>query len=150
MNITLITIGKNKDKALSALTDDYIKRLPFTLTIKEINPPQCSDFERKTREADLIRAILPDKPYVVLLDERGMMHDSIEFAKILEGWQQKTNALVFVIGGADGLDQSLRDSAQAVICFGRLTWPHMMVRLMLVEQLYRAHTILVGHPYHRV
>jgi 23S rRNA (pseudouridine1915-N3)-methyltransferase len=149
VNVTLITVGKNKDKALSALMDDYIKRLPFDLVIKEINPPQCGDSERKVREADLIRAALPDKALVVLLDERGAVHDSIEFARQFEGWQQKTNALVFVIGGADGLDQSLRDTAQAVICFGRLTWPHMLVRLMLVEQLYRAHTILTGHPYHR-
>ena len=150
MQIHIITLGKNKDKALQAMIEDYLKRMAWTVVFKEIVPPQCSDAERKSREAELIRAALPAKAFVIALDERGDMLDSPGFAARGDTLQQTHSTVAFVIGGADGLDEALRRQAQMVVCFGRMTWPHMLVRLMLVEQLYRASTILAGHPYHRV
>lgn len=147
--ITILTVGKNKDQALQGLIDEYLKRLKGDVTITEIAPPNCSDAERKIREAELLRAAIPPKSIVIALDERGKTMNSPAFAAKLEQLQQQ-GRLVFLIGGADGLDQSLRDAAQLTLCFGAMTWPHMLVRLMLVEQLYRAATISAGHPYHRV
>lgn len=153
MSITchLIAVGKNKDANLQTLIDDYTKRLPWKFIMTEIPAPNVSDAERKSREAELIRAAIPPKAVTVFLDERGKNMTSVEFAKKLEHYflnQQST--LAVIIGGADGLDESLRREADLCLSFGALTWPHMMVRLMLAEQLYRVSTILAGHPYHRV
>jgi len=152
MTITahLIAIGKNKDANLQKLIDDYIKRLPWKFTLQELPAPNVSDAERKAREADLIRAALPPKAVKIFLDERGENLTSPQFAKKLEGFFQTQNTLAIIIGGADGIDETLRKEADLCLSFGALTWPHMMVRLMLTEQLYRASTILAGHPYHRV
>jgi 23S rRNA (pseudouridine1915-N3)-methyltransferase len=86
----------------------------------------------------------------VILDERGSTMNSASFAGRLQDWRAADRpALVFVIGGADGLAPSLRDKADLALAFGACTWPHQLVRIMLLEQLYRAVTILGGHPYHR-
>lgn len=153
MSITchLIAIGKNKDTHLQSLIDEYIKRLPWKLTVTEIPAPNVSDAERKIREADLIRAALPPKAVTIFLDERGKNMGSVEFAnKLNQFFLNGQSTIAVIIGGADGLDESLRREADLCLSFGALTWPHMMVRLMCVEQLYRASTILAGHPYHRV
>lgn len=150
-SIHLIAVGKNKDTHLQTLIDDYIKRLSWKFTLVEIPAPNVSDAERKAREAELIRAAIPAKSVTIILDERGDNTDSVTFAKKLEQFFiNQSSQLVFIIGGADGVDETLRKQADWVISFGKLTWPHMMVRLMLVEQIYRAGTILSGHPYHRV
>lgn len=153
MSITchLIAVGKNKDAGLQRLIDDYIKRLPWKFSITEIPAPNVSDAERKAREGELIRAALPPRAIKIFLDERGENMTSVQFAKKLEHFFLNQNSTIaFVIGGADGIDDTLRREADWCISFGALTWPHMMVRLMLVEQAYRASTILAGHPYHRV
>lgn len=151
MHVTLIAIGKNKDKALQGLIDEYLKRLDWGFKLVEIPAPQCSDLERKMREAELIRAALPPRATVILLDERGENVTSPQFAEKIAHYQQHgQSTLAFVIGGADGLDATLQRGASWMVSFGKLTWPHMMVRLMLAEQLYRASTIIAGHPYHRV
>lgn len=147
----LIAVGKNKDSHLQKLIDDYVKRLPWKLTITEIPAPNVSDAERKMREADLIRAAIPAKAVTIYLDERGKNMGSVEFAnKLNHFFLNGHSTIAVIIGGADGLDESLRREADLCLSFGALTWPHMMVRLMCVEQLYRASTILSGHPYHRV
>lgn len=153
MSITchLIAVGKNKDSRLQKMIDDYIKRLPWKLAITEIPAPNVSDAERKTREADLIRAAIPAKAVKIFLDERGKNMTSVDFARQLNHYFLNGHStLAVIIGGADGLDESLRREADLCLSFGALTWPHMMVRLMCAEQLYRASTILSGHPYHRV
>ena len=153
MSITchLIAVGKNKDSHLQKMIDEYIKRLPWKLTITEIPAPNVSDAERKAREADLIRAALPVKAVKIFLDERGKNMTSVDFAQQLNHFfLNGQSTLAVIIGGADGLDESLRREADLCLSFGALTWPHMMVRLMCAEQLYRASTILSGHPYHRV
>ena len=101
-------------------------------------------------EAELLRRAIPNEAKVVALDERGRTFSSPDFANLLSGWRDCcVRDVAFLIGGADGLDPTLRDSAHVQLSFGPMVWPHMLARLMLAEQLYRAVTILSGTPYHR-
>ena len=106
--------------------------------------------ERKREEAARLGAHIADGALLVLLDERGEKIGSDAFASRLAGWRDSgRKGIVVVIGGPDGHDSALRDKADAVLSFGALTFPHQIVRILLAEQLYRAATILAGHPYHR-
>jgi len=101
-------------------------------------------------EAILLGRAIPDGALVCTMDERGKLMSSPDFAQQLGGWRdQGRQDVAFVIGGADGIDPSLRDRADASLSFGKMVWPHMLVRVMLAEQLYRAASILAGGPYHR-
>ena len=100
-------------------------------------------------EAPLLARAIPEGAALVVLDERGQMLSSPEFARKIAGWRDQARDVAFVIGGADGIDPSLRDRADLAISLGRMVWPHMLVRVMLAEQIYRATTILAGSPYHR-
>jgi 23S rRNA (pseudouridine1915-N3)-methyltransferase len=106
--------------------------------------------ELKQREAALILAALPADARLVALDERGAAWTSRQFADRLAGWRDGgAGALAFAIGGADGLGQAVIERADAVLSLGPMTWPHLLARSLLLEQLYRAQQILAGHPYHR-
>ena len=121
------------------------------LSLKEVEErrPLKGD-ELKRREARLLLDVLPDDAYVVALDGRGKQLSSEALAKKLQTLQDDgQRTALFVIGGADGHDQSLLDRANFTLSLGPQTWPHMLVRVMLAEQLYRADSILKGHPYHR-
>ena len=112
---------------------------------KKLPPAQL-----KAREAELILAALPPTSLLVALDERGQSWSSREFADRLAAWRDRGMAtLAFAIGGADGLGGMVIERADAVLSLGAMTWPHLMVRSLLLEQLYRAQQILAGHPYHR-
>jgi 23S rRNA (pseudouridine1915-N3)-methyltransferase len=101
-------------------------------------------------EAGAISALIPEKSVLVALDERGKTIDSAAFAQHLGRFRDQSVAnTIFTIGGADGLSPDLRRKAKLTIAFGAATWPHQLVRVMLLEQIYRAATILAGHPYHR-
>lgn len=101
-------------------------------------------------EAALLRRAIPDGAVICALDERGMVESSPKFAHRIAVWRDAGHSdLAFVIGGADGIDPGLRDEADHLLSFGAMVWPHMMVRAMLAEQLYRAASILSGGPYHR-
>ena len=101
-------------------------------------------------EGDLLARAVPEGAVLVVLDERGKLLSSPELAATLAGWRDGGRQdVAFVIGGADGIDPALRAKADLSISFGRMVWPHMLVRVMLAEQLYRATTILAGAPYHR-
>jgi 23S rRNA (pseudouridine1915-N3)-methyltransferase len=100
-------------------------------------------------ESIALANIIPNDAVTVLLDPRGESVDSNAFAARLRGWNDGSRDAVFVIGGPDGLAPTLSDQADLHLAFGALTWPHQLVRVMLLEQLYRAVTILAGHPYHR-
>jgi 23S rRNA (pseudouridine1915-N3)-methyltransferase len=105
---------------------------------------------RKTEEARALHEHLPGSGGLVTLDERGSVMGSEDFAKRLGRWRDDgTQSVSFVIGGADGLDPAFIKEAKLSLSFSPLTWPHQLVRIMLAEQLYRATTILSGHPYHR-
>jgi 23S rRNA (pseudouridine1915-N3)-methyltransferase len=101
-------------------------------------------------ESIAIANVIPEGAVTVILDERGAAMTSAAFAGRLQDWRADDRAAtVFILGGADGLAPSLRDRADLALAFGAFTWPHQLVRIMLLEQLYRAVTILGGHPYHR-
>src|SRR3978361_1666282 len=133
--------------------DDIGRKLGFRgLEIHEIPESRARDAAtRIAEEAAAISAVIPEKSVLVALDERGKSVDSASFAGELGRWRDEGVAnTIFTIGGADGLSPDLQRKAKLRIAFGSATWPHQMVRVMLLEQIYRAATILAGHPYHRV
>jgi len=132
--------------------DDLGRKLGFRgLDIHEIPESRARDAAtRMAEEAAAISAAIPDKSVLVCLDERGQNIDSTTFAGQLGRWRDDAvPATVFVIGGADGLSPELRRRAKLGVAFGAATWPHQIVRVLLLEQIYRTATILAGHPYHR-
>ncbi|MFT9016514.1 MAG: 23S rRNA (pseudouridine(1915)-N(3))-methyltransferase RlmH [Acetobacter sp.] len=145
----LVAVGRMKDKAELALVERYLKRLRPRLDIVELADGRGSAEEIKRREAQAILAAIPAQSCVIALDEAGQARDSIAFAHAMQGWMTAGRVPCFVIGGAEGLDASVLARADGAMSFGAMTWPHMLVRIMLVEQIYRAQAILAGHPYHR-
>jgi 23S rRNA (pseudouridine1915-N3)-methyltransferase len=122
-----------------------------TFDIVEIKESRAGDAARRMLEESIaIANVIPERAVTVILDERGESMNSASFAGRLQGWRaQDAPAVAFVIGAADGLAPGLREKADLAIAFGAATWPHQLVRIMLLEQIYRAVTILTGHPYHR-
>lgn len=159
MRLLVIAVGRLKAGPERELVERYRERfvdlsrkLGFRgLEIHEIAESRARETAaRMTEEAAAIAALIPDGAIAVAMDERGKSIDSATFAKQLGRWRdESTAAVVFIIGGADGLSPELRRKVKASFAFGSATWPHQMVRIMLLEQLYRAATILAGHPYHR-
>ena len=145
----LIAVGRMKDKSEQALVARYLKRLRPKLDIVELADGRGSPDEIKRREAQAILAACPDQAFLVALDEAGRAFDSLAFSAAIADWSALGRPLCFVIGGAEGLDASVIQRADAKLTFGTLTWPHMLVRIRLVEQIYRAQAIAAGHPYHR-
>lgn len=144
MKTTVIAVGKMKDRAQRALYDDYAARLTPAPTLHELSQ------DGKEPEAKAIAKLLDDDAYIVVLDERGKALTSMEFSGALQNaMNQGKSHLQVVIGGADGLTDEIRKRAHLLLAFGKLTWPHMLARIMLLEQIYRARQILAGHPYHR-
>ena len=151
MQLGLVAVGRARKGAMKDLFEDYAGRLNPGLTLKEVEErrPLKGD-ELKRREAQLLLDALPDDALVVALDGRGKQLSSEALAKKISSWQDDgQRSALFVIGGADGHDQSLLDRANFTLSLGPQTWPHMLVRVMLAEQLYRADSILKNHPYHR-
>ncbi len=152
MHISIIAIGRMQRGPEHTLVGDYLKRLPWKHSIIEIEikKQSANAEERKLREADRLLAAVPDGAALVVLDEGGKALNSRAFAAKLSDWQSTGYSdIAFVIGGADGLHTSVRDKAHLKLAFGALTWPHMLVRVLLSEQIYRAWSINAGHPYHR-
>ncbi|MBI1214245.1 MAG: 23S rRNA (pseudouridine(1915)-N(3))-methyltransferase RlmH [Alphaproteobacteria bacterium] len=148
MKIRIIAVGRLKPSPLLDLCNEYIKRLKWQVSLTEIDAPKGSTSKQ---EAPLILKQLPQNTLVVALDERGETFSSPDFAKRISKWNRAAsgNEIVFLIGGADGFDNTVREKAKFLLSFGKQTWPHMLVRVMLLEQVYRAQQILAGHPYHR-
>jgi 23S rRNA (pseudouridine1915-N3)-methyltransferase len=146
----LIAVGKLRDGPEAALFARYNARLRQRIAVTEIAEAPGAPAEAKRREAAAILAALPPAAFAVALDLAGTAPDSEELAKLLERWLGMSRPLCFLIGGAEGLDASVIARADAVLSLGKLTWPHMLVRVLLAEQLFRASSILSGHPYHRV
>lgn len=159
MLMNLVAVGRMKSGPERELVSRYLDRAtacgkPLALSgfeVRELPESRASSAQsRKVEEATAIGSKLPETGYLIVLDERGKSVSSKNFASIIEKQRDAgTKAMSFVIGGADGLDKSLRTKADMVLSFSPLTWPHQIVRLLLAEQLYRATTILSGHPYHR-
>jgi 23S rRNA (pseudouridine1915-N3)-methyltransferase len=158
MRILVIAVGRLKQGPERELVERYRKRfddigrrLGFRgLDIHEIAESRARDAARRIEaEAEAIIASIPERSVLVTLDERGENIDSAGLSRHLGRFRdQSVPSMVFVIGGADGLSPDLRRRGKLGIAFGAATWPHQLVRVMLLEQLYRAATILAGHPYH--
>ncbi len=159
VRITVLAVGRLKDAAERDLVTRYVDRARSAGRQLGFTGPEVVEFaesraarpaDRKAEEAQDLRQRAADGVLVVL-DERGPYPTSEDFAQRLAGWRDDgRRSAVFVIGGADGLDPALIAAADARVGFGRMTLPHQIVRVLLAEQLYRAMTILSGHPYHRV
>ena len=148
MKIRIIAVGRQKSSPTLDLCEEYLKRMNWAVSVKEIDAPKGST---AAQEAPLILKQLEKPAFIVALDERGDTLTSPEFAKKIGTWQNQApgNEITFLIGGADGFDNEVRKKAKFLMSFGKQTWPHMLVRVMLLEQVYRAQQILAGHPYHR-
>jgi 23S rRNA (pseudouridine1915-N3)-methyltransferase len=127
----------------------YAARIRPVLRVQEFTDGTGSPVETKRREAASLLGALEAGDFVVALDQDGTAPDSLELAKMLTRWGETGKRLTFIVGGAEGLDAAIIGRADARISLGRLTWPHMLVRPMLAEQIYRAQMINTGHPYHR-
>jgi 23S rRNA (pseudouridine1915-N3)-methyltransferase len=151
IRIVILAIGKQRRGPLGDLQAHYAARLTSPPAIVELEerrklPPE----PLRAREAELILAALPAGARLVALDEHGSNWTSRDLADRLAAWRdQGTATLAFAIGGAEGLGRAVIERADAVLSLGAMTWPHLLVRGMLLEQLYRAQQILAGHPYHR-
>lgn len=154
MKTELILVSKTTDKHLAAGIDDYVSRichyLPFSITvIPELkNTKNMTEDQQKIREGELILQKIQPSDTVVLLDEHGKEFRSIEFADWLQKKQNTARRLVFVIGGPYGFSESIYKRADELLSLSKMTFSHQMVRLLFVEQIYRACTIIKGEPYH--
>ena len=150
MKIIISAIGKSRKSPQQQLYLDYVKRTPWKIDCKEFEVKIPDTANRKAREAELLLTACTGYEYIIALDESGLLLSSREFSEHVGNWQQQgISSFAFIIGGVDGLDATILKKAKLVWSFGRVTWPHMLVRAMLAEQLYRAHSVLCGHPYHR-
>lgn len=159
MRLTLLAVGRLKAGHEAELADRYLDRLGKTGAAVGLDHARTVEIPesrgqtpdlRKREEARELSKVMPEGAVLVLFDERGKALDSPGFADLLARFRDEGRRdMVLAIGGADGFDAEFRAKADAVISFGKMTWPHQLVRILLAEQLYRAVTILSGHPYHR-
>jgi 23S rRNA (pseudouridine1915-N3)-methyltransferase len=159
MRIVIAAVGRLKagpDRELAGRYRERATKLARALGVRaieviEVRESRAREAERRmTEEAIALISIIPEHAVTVLLDSRGENASSDALAGRLRGWRDGAReAVCFIVGGADGLGPALRDRAELVLAFGAATWPHQLVRIMLMEQIYRAMTILSGHPYHR-
>lgn len=148
--IDLIAVGKNKKGPFYDLQQDYIGRLRSSFSLIEVESKYTDPKTQQEHEQRQILDKLDPNSFIIVLDERGDGLRSLDFAetlrKIRDAGEEK---FTFLIGGADGFTDAIRSKANMLMSFGQQTWPHMMVRVMLLEQIYRAQQIIAGHPYHR-
>lgn len=151
LKVTIISIGRFGKGPERTLFDAYLKRLSWPCELIELEDRKGgSDTERKARENAMLRERAAGLDALIALDETGKTLSSRKFAARLQGFADDGRRKVgLLIGGADGLDEETRALADFSLSLGRLTWPHLLVRALLAEQLYRASAILSGHPYHR-
>lgn len=155
MKLRIIAIGHKMPVWIETGYAEYARRMPADAQFEliEIKPEKRAAGSSTSRiqknEADRLTSALPDQAMLIALDERGRQFTTAELAEYLSRWMQDGVQPCFVIGGADGLDASLKARADLLLGLSRLTLPHGLARVMLAEQLYRAVSMLKGHPYHR-
>ena len=159
MRVVVAAVGRLKQGPERELAERYRKRAADAgrsaglqaVDVVEIRESRAGNSARRMLEESIaIANVVPDRAATVILDQRGESMSSASFAGRLQGWRaQDKPAVVFIIGGHEGLAPTLRDKASLAIGFGAATWPHQLVRIMLLEQIYRTVTIWSGHPYHR-
>ncbi len=151
MKLTIAAIGRAGRGPERDLYEHYAGRIRWPITLRELEEkkklpvPQLIE-----REGQLLLAAAPPQALLVALDRRGKTLDSAAFARLLQRWRDDSMSdVAFLIGGADGHGEALLKRARFVLSFGAMTWPHLLARAMLAEQIYRAQQLLAGHPYHR-
>jgi 23S rRNA (pseudouridine1915-N3)-methyltransferase len=155
MKIRLLTVSQKQPQWVHDGCADYVRRLPreWKFELVEVKPAArtsgASTERVQAEEAERLRAAAPKGVRVVALDERGEAWTTRQFADRLQRWQQDGRDVAFLVGGADGLDPALRADADGRLALSAMTMPHGLVRIVFVEQLYRAATLLAGHPYHK-
>jgi len=152
MQISVYAIGRKMPSWVLEASNDYIKRLPrrWQFVIREFSQAQGDNSDViMAKEADAVLSAIPDKAHVVALDNRGSSWTTEKTSTQLANWQELGRPIILLIGGADGLHNRCRDRANQLWSLSPLTYPHPLVRVILVEQLYRAQSLLDGHPYHR-
>lgn len=155
MRVHICAVGRLRAGPERELIDDYIQRFDRSGRALGLGPLSEHEVEDRkgggmTAEATLLERAIPSGALLATLDERGKVMSSPDFADTLARWRDAGRQdVAFVIGGADGIDPALRQRADFSLSFGKMVWPHMLVRVMLSEQLYRAASILAGAPYHR-
>ncbi|WP_375279395.1 23S rRNA (pseudouridine(1915)-N(3))-methyltransferase RlmH [Pseudooctadecabacter sp.] len=156
MRVCLCVVGRLRAGPERDLIDDYVTRFDRSGRALGLGPLDVREVEDRkgggmAAEAVLLRRAIPDGAAVIALDERGKLRSSPDFAQDIARWRDDGRSdLAFIIGGADGIDPALRAECDGALSFGKMVWPHMLARVMLTEQLYRAASILAGAPYHRV
>jgi 23S rRNA (pseudouridine1915-N3)-methyltransferase len=154
MRIRILSISERQPDWVNQAFAEYTRRLPKHLAPELIDLPLAKRREdivrAKAEEAERLLAAVPKSAHIVALDERGIEWSSVQLSEQLGQWQQSGNDIALLIGGPDGLAPEVLSSARQRWSLSRLTLPHGMVRVLLAEQIYRAYSILEGHPYHRV
>ncbi len=151
MRVVVAAVGRCKAGPEKALFEHYARRITFPFELKEVEEKRPLKLPKLLRrEAELLLAQVPDGAKLLALDRSGREMSSEALAEALGTWRDDgVRDVVFAVGGADGLDPVVRERADHVVSLGAMTWPHLLVRGMLAEQIYRAQCILAGHPYHR-
>ncbi|MEE9453608.1 MAG: 23S rRNA (pseudouridine(1915)-N(3))-methyltransferase RlmH [Paracoccaceae bacterium] len=155
MRVTICAVGRLRSGPEQDLIKDYLARFERTGRALALGPAKITEVEDKkgggmVGEAQLLHRAIPESATIITLDERGKLLTSPEFSTRLAHWRDHGQRdIAFVIGGADGIAPDLRAKADFTLSFGKMVWPHMLARVMLAEQLYRAASILAGSPYHR-
>ncbi len=153
MRITILSIGKFENSPQKAVFENYFKRLKWKVELRELelkNAQNMSVAKIKEGEGELILKAWKPSSKLIALDEHGKQFTSLEFAKLFSDMAVNGDSdVTFVIGGSDGLSSEVLQKAAMKISFSKMTFPHLMVRAVLIEQLYRAESIIKGHPYHR-
>lgn len=155
MKVRLLTLGHKMPEWVEAAFNTYNQRLPqhLKLDLVEINAinrqKNLSTAQIKALEAEALSKHMDASDYTVALDEKGKAVSTQDWAKALDDWQMMGQNINIIIGGADGLDHSIKQQANQLWSLSRMTFPHQLVRVIIAEQLYRAHSLLTNHPYHR-
>ena len=155
MKLIIVAVGHKMPDWINLGFNEYVKRMPREAKIKllEIKPEPRNTGKTTAQimeaEAQRILAVLPQSCLRIALDERGIQLTTQKFAEQMQGWMREARDVAFIIGGADGLHASVKQGAQQLLALSALTFPHALARVVLVEQLYRAHSLMHNHPYHR-
>ena len=151
MQYVIVAAGRWKAGPERDLYEKFEKRIQPSLLLKEVDQKRKgSKVERLRREGAILLSAVPDGARIIAMDENGKNLSSMGLANQLQHWSDEgVQKTAFLIGGADGHDKNVLESANIILSLGPQTWPHMMVRSMIAEQIYRAQSILTGHPYHR-
>jgi 23S rRNA (pseudouridine1915-N3)-methyltransferase len=152
--VRLLSVGKDRSGLFEPAVQEYAKRLAHYTRFELIELPEASGKklkpgEAKTAEAQAILSKRKPQDWLVALDERGQLMDSVELSRYVAKAQTGAKDLLFIIGGDEGLDESVRSAANLTLSLSKMTLPHRLARVVLVEQIYRAYTILKGEPYHK-